>query len=73
MAANILSHEGAHTFKYTTVTGKLPIVSGMVYLIGNTPMVALEGATVKDQVIAMQVGGSVLLPKRAAGAATGGR
>lgn len=72
MAANVLSTEGSHTVKYTTVTGNLPIVAGSLQLIGSTPMIPLESATAADQVITCQVGGAVLLPKRAAAAATGG-
>ena len=72
MATNVLSTEGSHSFKYTTVTGNLPVTAGTLQIIGNTPMVPLETATVAGVTVTCQIGGAVLLPKRAAAAATGG-
>lgn len=72
MAANVLSNEGSHAVKYTTVTGNLPVTAGTLQIIGNTPMIPLETATTAGVAITCQVGGAVLLPKRAAAAATGG-
>lgn len=72
LAINILSARGAHFFEYTTVTGNLPIKAGSLQLIGDTPMIPLENATVAGQVMTCQVGGAVLLPKRVATTASGG-
>jgi len=64
MAANILSLAGSHTAEYTTVTGGT--TAGILLVVGAVPMVPLETTTSAGVVVACQVGGAVLLPKKAA-------
>lgn len=74
MANNILSTEGSHTFKYTTVTGG--VTKGLLKIVGNTPMIPLETTTSAGVLVSCQVGGSALLTKKAAAStsvAAGGR
>lgn len=74
MSNNILETVGSHTFKFTTVTGG--ITAGTLQIVGNTPMIPLESATGAGTVVTCQVGGSAILPKKAAAStswAAGGR
>lgn len=73
MAANILSPAGSVAVRLTAPTGG--VTAGSLLITGATPMIPLETAAA-GVVVTCQVGGAVLLPKKAAAStsiAVGGR